>query len=584
MIEKIIRRIRQLIICIMLLSACPINASAEISARLDRDTIYFGEIVRLIIESDEVNDNAQPDFSALKQNFEMSGTSTSQNISIVNGQQTSSKQWVTELDPKAVGSFTIPPLKVGDQQTRPLRLTVLPDNPQQSGQTRDVFVEVSVDRQVWYVQQQITFNVKLYLGVDIIDGSLPDPALDNADVRRLGDDIQFTARVGQRNYRVIERRFAIFPDSSGELVIPPIRFRGIMRDRSGSGSQAFNSLFNQGERLNAKSKAVTLTILPPSPGFSGRTWLPAKSLKITELVGNSPDNVQEFEIGQPFTRKIEISAIGLTAEQLPDIPLPESDSFKQYPDKTNRQSQQDGDNIIGAVTQSIAIIPSQAGQITLPEINIRWWNTRTNTMETATLAERTMRVTADQDNKAVTDVAPAASQPEQVTSTGKQPENWSTAGENPWKWVSLLLMVCWVATLACLWRSKNHKPRKIDAETLHEHADKDSIRLLAELKLACRKNEARAAREKLQSWAKCFWADFPPATLDDIARRIESEELADQINTLNACLYAENNSACAGEHAQKWSGERLAALFGEIDTGKIRKPKDDSGLPRLYPQ
>ena len=132
---------------------CSQAAIAKVSAVLDRDRIHIDETVRLLIQTDDINNNSQPDLSPLEQNFTLLGTSVNQNISITNGQQVVEKKWITELEPKAAGSFTIPAIQVGGETTRPLRLTVLPENPAAPSVGRDIIVELDVAPSMVYVPQ-----------------------------------------------------------------------------------------------------------------------------------------------------------------------------------------------------------------------------------------------------------------------------------------------------------------------------------------------------------------------------------------------------------------------------------------------
>ena len=83
-----------------------------------------------------------------------------------------SRQWVVELEPGSAGSFTIPAIAVGPETTNLLRLTVTESSGDPGAGNRDIFVEVELGLDRAYVQQMIPLTVRLFLGVDILDGSL----------------------------------------------------------------------------------------------------------------------------------------------------------------------------------------------------------------------------------------------------------------------------------------------------------------------------------------------------------------------------------------------------------------------------
>src|SRR5690606_22435554 len=117
--------------------------AAEVRAWLDRDSLELGETVTLNVESKGSGGTTQPDFSALRQDFELLGTQSSQQLSIVNGQRTSSTLWAVGLQPTRAGRITIAPIAVGDTQTAPIELEVRAASA--ASQPRagdDVFLEV----------------------------------------------------------------------------------------------------------------------------------------------------------------------------------------------------------------------------------------------------------------------------------------------------------------------------------------------------------------------------------------------------------------------------------------------------------
>ena len=94
----------------------------------------------------------------------------------------------------------------------------------------DVYIEAAVEPRAPYVQQQVSLTVKLYFAVNLTDGSLDEPQVDGLVVRKLGQDANYAADVGGRRYRVLERHYALLPEKSGAVSLPPIAFRGHAMD------------------------------------------------------------------------------------------------------------------------------------------------------------------------------------------------------------------------------------------------------------------------------------------------------------------------------------------------------------------
>src|SRR5215475_8551580 len=119
--------------------------TASVRAWLDRDTMHLGESVTLNVEAKGSTDG-NPDFSALSQDFDMLGTQSSQQFSIVNGASTAKTVWAVGLEPKRAGKLTIPPIALGALHTTPVALTVLPQPAGAQGKPGDdVFLEVAAE-------------------------------------------------------------------------------------------------------------------------------------------------------------------------------------------------------------------------------------------------------------------------------------------------------------------------------------------------------------------------------------------------------------------------------------------------------
>ncbi|MGI9317878.1 MAG: BatD family protein, partial [bacterium] len=430
------------IIAIVTLYALSAPSYSEVSARLEREEIRINETTRLIIQSSSAGDS-QPDISVLEQHFNIIGSSSGQNISIVNGNQSVVRHWTIELEPKSVGSFSLDPITVGSEQSNRLRIAILPEA-KTASTGAEVFIEVEADADSVFVQQQLLLTVKLFLRARLLDGSLSDPEPSNAVVKRMGQDARYETRRADTTYTVFERRYAVFPQKSGDLEIPPFQFQGLAQAAGQNGQQMFNSLFNQGRRIRANSPALTITVKPPEPGFPGNPWLPAKKVQI-EMVGQPMD---KFEVGQPVTLKIQLQSLGLTAEQLPEIVIPETPGVRYYPDQGILETQDNGEDVIGIQLKSIAIIPNESGEISLPDIQIDWWNTETNSAETARLSGRQILVQdAPGPNTGQQPDVEKMAAPPPGGDVDLKPAASSTETAGFWKWLSIGSFGLWLLTL-----------------------------------------------------------------------------------------------------------------------------------------
>ncbi len=427
---------KAVLFALVLFAALPALASAASPrAWLDRDSIRLGETVTLNIEVEGMTGD-EPDFTLLDADFQRIGVSSRTQMSLVNGQRTVSTLWAVALEPREAGVFTLPAIPVGTSASNSLRLTVMPAATATAGQ--DVFLEVEAMPGDPYVQQQVRYRIKLHYAVTLLDGQLDEPSPAGAEMRRLGNDLSYQTQIGALRYNVVERRFALIPEASGELLIPAVRFRG----RAMGSSGRFGPGLSSGRQVSASSEPIRLQVKPNPPG-SAQPWLPASQLELAALGDTWPESVM---LGEPLSLELRIAARGVDGARLPELALPQIDGVDVYPDQPVMRSGEDGEWVQGERRQRFALVPQRAGDVVLPEITLAWWNTETDRAETATIPARRIRVLPAADSVAGGEAEPAASgvpQPAPVASA------W------PWQMLSAALLVAWLVTLALWWRQRH---------------------------------------------------------------------------------------------------------------------------------
>ena len=164
-------------------------AVAEVRAHLDRDRVYVGDPVTLVIESSGAS-SGDPDLSPLKKDFRILGTATSTQFSFVNGRTSNRTTWTVQLGPLQLGKLRIPPIQVGAEQTAALELEVTEVPEQVSAQQSEhLFLEAEVDiGDHAYVQQQIPYTLRFYSDDTVVSGELRAPQPKDALIRHLGND------------------------------------------------------------------------------------------------------------------------------------------------------------------------------------------------------------------------------------------------------------------------------------------------------------------------------------------------------------------------------------------------------------
>jgi hypothetical protein len=605
-------RISRLLAATLALAALTVPASgfAAVQARLDRTRAQAGDVLTLTIVGEGTPSGAQPDVTPLHKDFQVLGTSTSSEVSIINGSRSDRTRWLVQLQPLHAGVLGVPPISVGNEHTAALRIDVAEASAQTTGNTgRHVFLEAEAAAagKPIYVQQQIPYTVKLYFDDTIRSGELTAPDTANAIVEQLGEDKRYTAFRGGREYNVIERHYAIAPEKSGTQQIPPAGFRGtamlpqsIDDDTDPADAQmnrllkntpfANDPFFKQalgsstlfagaGQQVGAQSKPIVLQV-QPRPASAQGNWLPAEQITLHDSwEGNPP----QFKAGEPVTRTITIEAKGLAATQIPALVLAQPAGTRLYAETADNQSRTDGDAIYGISKQSTTYIPSSQGAIDIPAVELVWWNTHSNTQSLATLPARQFTVEAGAPGTQAANV-PTAGNPgiSDAPSTavngvpGEAGQHIPLADRLRDHWEGLaagFTILAAILVSALLIRRRIGGDAKTAPELAGPQPEPRRKSIMSALQRACLANQGHAAALLLLDLARLQWPANPPRGLRALAERLAVGKT--EILVLDRSLY--------GTVGAVWEG---AALWEAIQCGL--QPKSDGsmqvgdGLPALY--
>jgi hypothetical protein len=550
---------------------CSEAAAASVRAWLDRTNMQLGETVTLNVEVSGDNNAAQPDLSALAADFDLLGTQSSTSLNIVNGQSSAKLLWAVGLSPKRDGTLTIPPLSVAGQQTPALTLSVQPATAGGSA-GGDVYVETSVEPRAPYVQQQIRLSVKLFYAVNLLDGNLAEPQGEGLLVRKLGQDSNYTASVGGHTYHVVERRYALFPEKSGALILPAIAFRG----HAVQGNNSLDIFFNRGREIGARSAPVTFDVRPRPAASGDDTWLPARSLTLS---ASGIDASSTVRAGEPLTLTLRMQAQGLGFEQLPELKLPALDGVDIYPDKSNTQNRDDGEWLFGQRERKFAIVPNRSGALTLPAISVSWWDTAHDRSETAVVPAMTLDVQPGAAGAAAAANAPAAAAtPSPSLPSAASPSDGEAiaivapdGAVSLWRSVALAAIVLWLTTLgvvAFAWRSRRQRVVNAPPETASASESRKRFRE------ACAGADLAAASRELLAWAQQSRPQL--RNLGEVARCVSDPAQRDAIGELERSRYGAVVTADLSATLQRVfrSGPAFAPPVGTSAA---------TALPTLYP-
>ncbi|MDA8621903.1 BatD family protein [Psychrosphaera sp.] len=566
-----INQIRLLFSVFALLFSFQLSASVILKASVDRNPVMERESFVLKIEANDSINTNDLDLSALqKTGFIVGRTATGSQTQIINGSIQKSTTWSVVLTAKQQGTYTIPALKLHNASTSPIVVNVVSASSSKNYKDESIFIKNTLETNNLYVQQSIKLVTKLFISpqVQLQSGSLSEPTLDGALIQQQGKDKDASEIINGIRYRVIERIYTITPQSSGDFTVVSPTFNGDVTAPSRRRS-AFSS-FAQSKPVTAFGEDFNIEVKPIPADYSG-VWLPSSIVQLNEEWSPLKDT---FDVGEPITRTITLTALNVNEEQLPEVSGNYPTNVKVYPDQSKTHSVVRQNALVSQRVTSEAVVANAPGKYTFPEVKVTWFNTKTKRQDVATLPAKTITVVGN----AINQTSVPVQQNTQDISNGNPNEAAATCNCNEFDAIEtktgalywFTLFGGWFAFIALLAycvivKSRNNKQlvENIQLDVPQTNFD------IKELKRACLSHQPNTASALLSDWVK---VNFPGYSTYEQARNAMSVDLVTAIDELNKSRFAQNSNA--------WKGESLWQAISNFSKEQNKSKKSDI-LPPL---
>lgn len=386
-------------------------AEVEVSVTLGSSQVQVGDSVYLQVEvSTDGRRISQPTFTGLDDvDVSAAGTSSGTSIQIGGGSrvQRSTKTFTYVLSPREAGEFEIGvEVEVDGEQHRPSKppkLTATGEAPQalvEEGKANDapqdpdaeVIVWPVVDQAKVYVGQQILYELQIW---ERANGNLSvtstptfkdfwaEDLLPPERSRRPRSDRRFVAGVPYRVHQTLLR--ALFPQKAGTLTIggPEIQMQPMVGLFGGGGPP--RSFFGRG---------LAIEVMPLPAKGQPRGFRPNNvgQLTITAAVDRS-----KLKQGEAVRLTMQIAGVGnIALIELPPLPeLPGMRSYEPKPDTPHFQPK--NNKLEGSRVFTQLLVAEQAGELTIPAIELPYFDPLEERYKIAKTKPITLQVEANPD-------------------------------------------------------------------------------------------------------------------------------------------------------------------------------------------
>lgn len=346
-----------------------------ITAQVDRAVLSTDETLTLSVTVNASASNLpNPTLPALD-GFNIVGTGSSSQISIINGSMSAQMVYNYRLQPYQAGELVIEPVSMTiDGQTYttdPISIKVVQGTGQAAPVTpinptaptsrgfagQDAFVEADVDNPTPYLGQQVIYSFRYYEAADRFGFNQPSyqaPAFTGFWSESQTEQNQYQVQAGGRMYRVTELRTILFPSKTGEVTIEPAQL------------SIPGGFFSRG--ANLQTDPVTLEIKPLPAGAPASFNGAVGQFTIDSSVDSSSGRANE-----PITWQVTLSGRG-NLNTLPDPQWPDMPGWRSFDSQATHNTQMQDGQVVGSRVYERLLVPQREGDFTIPALEYSYFD------------------------------------------------------------------------------------------------------------------------------------------------------------------------------------------------------------------
>ncbi|HFQ5428213.1 TPA: BatD family protein [Vibrio vulnificus] len=526
----------------------PFLAAKSLVASVNKTKVSKNEVIQLTVRADYSLDANDIDFSALSQDFFTSSPRFVNSSNYINGQSSKLSEWTLSIAPNRAGIVTIPAFSVDGESTAPIPLEVSVD--QHEPNVSDIIqYSMQLDTSTLYPQQSTPLKVEIRILADprrLENPRITPPSIQGVEIEPKGQTRQFQRVEQGLQITVIEQNYQLTANQPGlfELKGPLLRGSYIYGD-SLTGSTKILTLDGKPQSQSIKVKAI--------PNNAAQPWLPAQQLSLVQQWHQDGGENNTVEQGSSITREITLTAKGLNENQLPTLKFDYPASVRVYDEKPAFKTL---DNGTTQMTLKQVLIPTEIGDLTLPSLQLAWWNTVSDQQETAALEGRQLKV-----KPGSAQVFTLPEQPAQASETNLHPDSThqeSNQNATIWFYLTWTFASLWILTLIAALYCYKH--RGTSADKPQNTTSNNAFESMQALQKAITDKDAVKIEALVRQWMKTTTVSQP------VKQAIESE-----LKAMHQATYSLTPSP--------WQAEHLLTLIKQSRSASTDKASFD--MPKL---
>ncbi|SDH99053.1 Oxygen tolerance [Vibrio xiamenensis] len=539
-----------LFIVLAALAYSPASYALTVQASVSKNKVAKNEVFQLRIVTDKRVSSDAIDFSVLDNDFYLSRPSFGTSISSINGQRTVRSEWNISLASDKLGVVKIPSFEIDGQKTQPIAIQVVKASNQINTQDL-VELQVDIDNKTLYPNESAILT--LHLIVKSSPRRMRNPRIfppkvdDGIELESMHNGKQYDTVIDGVSASVVEYQFRLTANKPGTYTLQGPSFSGsIIQDDQATGSTRIIP-------VNIDAQNYTITVEGKPSNYHG-PWIPTPKLDLNQSWKDSNGkaidgaSVYQTHVGESISREITLDIQGLEPERFPEINIDYPSSIRAYKEKPQFETLDDNTT---RMTVKQVLIPQVTGDVSLPGIDLDWWNSNKREQQTAHLNPLNLQVGAATSLNAAP-VAPSVATP------APQVKTVTVTDPGYWPYLTALFAALWIIT--GIWAFNAGRKRPIAKEA---SATKPISSTWDNLLNACQQSDVI----QIQRYCRMWLSEHPQLASNLVA------EIEQQLSLMNQSQFSSSGI--------EWRNRDLIAALKKAHKTLNKETKKPSQLAKL---
>lgn len=259
-------------------------------------------------------------------------------------------------------------------------------------QAQETFATVELSRRSVYPGEPFQLNVTCYTSTYFLSAiSFADFRVPNAFTLSFSRTLSGITKIKGKSYATLQFFMLVYPLESGLLEIPSIELS--------FQSPPEGDYKKKAQLINTKPQNITVKPIPQKTKVI--PWFVANSVVLSDR-WNKREN--KYKVGDVLERNVLVKAFGTLPYYIPELNYDENEGLEIYPKTADLLDKRNDEQAIGWKTQRVLYLLTQEGEITIPELEINWFNPLTNRAVVSTILAKTLQVLPNKDMGMLTSI------------------------------------------------------------------------------------------------------------------------------------------------------------------------------------